>query len=302
MDRDGKNREVIATGIRGLDKIIGGIRETELGIIAATTNRGKSIMGVHLGFHAIKKNHGVIHFSTEMHKDQVSMRYDSRWSRMVHAKFKTYDFTSAEIKSMAARLKKARMRYDGLLKIVSMPVSSARLAQMKTMVDELRATMPNLGLIILDSADHIRGEGKYQEKRHESADVYWEVAGWATEEKLAIWATAQLGKQAADRVGQSEDIADAYDKARIADIVATLNKPKVKSRATPKIVVGDDVDDDDDENDVKTASTINGDLELQLAKYRDGVANVRVPLQTDLKRMLIRDRDEDVEPGMREAS
>jgi len=125
---------VIATGIRGLDKIIGGIRETELGIIAATTNRGKSIMGVHLGFHAIKKNHGVIHFSTEMHKDQVSMRYDSRWSRMVHAKFKTYDFTSAEIKSMAARLKKARMRYDGLLKIVSMPVSSARLAQMKTMV------------------------------------------------------------------------------------------------------------------------------------------------------------------------
>jgi len=84
--------------------------------------------------------------------------------------------------------------------------------------------------------------------------------------------------------------------------VATLNKPKVKSRATPKIVVGDDVDDDDDENDVKTASTINGDLELQLAKYRDGVANVRVPLQTDLKRMLIRDRDEDVEPGMREAS
>lgn len=293
--RDNPNEHpVIKTGIKGLDKIIMGIRLTEFGLLAATTNRGKSITGVHFGFHAINQKFGTAHFSTEMNVEQVAMRYDSRWSRLVHAKFKVFDFNTSELRTLARRLAKAKDKYKGLLKIISIPVTSARLPQMRRVVDELDEQVPGgIRLVILDSPDHIRGDTNQRERRHEIGDVFWDVAGWAAEDKRAIWGTTQLGKQAADRVGKSEDVADNYDKARIADIFLTLNRPVKKSRATPKVEIGEDEDEKGDAERVEKATGVGGDLELQLAKYRDGAADVRIPLHTDLKRMLIRDRDED---------
>lgn len=286
----------IKTGIKGLDKVVDGLRLTEQGIIAATTGRGKSILGCHLGFHAINHKHGVIDFRTEMSASQVAMRYDSRWSRFVHAKFKHFDFTKGELKALRSRLRKAAPRYSGLLRIVSIPVTTANLPKIKRVVEELRGEMPNVRMIILDSADHIRGTGgnSYKDFRFETTDVYWAIAGWAAEDDLAIWCTAQLTSAAAERVGKAEDVSEAYDKARICDLFATINRPKRKSRATPKIEIGDDDDDAADEKRVESVSVSgSGDLELFLSKYRDGLANITIPLSTDLKRMLIRDRDED---------
>lgn len=282
----------IPTGIKGLDKVIQGIRLKEFGLIGATTNRGKSVMAVHLGFHSIIHQYGVVHFSTEMHHSLVAMRYDSRWSRILHSKFKLFDFTRRELAALATRIKKARAKYAGLLRIVSMPVTAGRIQHMRRVVEELRDEMRNLKLVILDSADHIRAEAPQRERRHEIGDVFWELAGWAQEDDLALWATTQLAARAAGRVGTSEDVADNYDKARIAGIIATLNKPVSKSRATPKIAIGDDDDEDGDKKRVE-AKGLSTDLELFLSKYRDGAAEIRVPLQTDLKRMLIQDRDDD---------
>jgi replicative DNA helicase len=283
----------IRTGIKGLDNVIDGIRPTEMGIVAATTGRGKSIMGCHLGFHAINQDCGVIDFRTEMSASQVSMRYDSRWTRMVHSKFKRFDFTVDEIKAIKERLRKARARYDGLLRIVSIPVTTATLPKIKRTVDELRDEMRNVKMIILDSADHIRGDERYRDFRFETAGVYWDIAGWAVEDELPIWCTTQLGKQAADRIGKTEDAAEAYDKGRICDTFITINQPVHKSRATPKVEIGDDNDTEGDRARVQKLSVSGSDLVLFLSKYRDGVANLAIPLTTDLKRMLIQDRGDD---------
>jgi len=284
----------IKTGIKGLDRIVDGLRPTEMGIIAATTGRGKSIMACHLGFHAINQKCGVIDFRTEMSAPQVAMRYDSRWTRMVHSKFKHFDFTRSEIKAIGGRLEKARKRYDGLLRIVSIPVTTATLPKIKRVVEELRDEMRNVKMIILDSSDHIRGDSGYKDFRFETAGVYWEIAGWAAQDDLPIWCTAQLSAGAAERIGEVEDVSEAYDKGRICDMFITINRPKRKSRATPKVSIGEDDDEGADKARVQAVSvTGSGDLELRLSKYRDGLANVNIPLQTDLKRMLIQDREDD---------
>lgn len=283
----------IRTGIKGLDNVIDGHRPTEVGIVSATTGRGKSVMACHLGFHSIKQDCGVVDFRTEMSAAQVAMRYDSRWTRMVHSKFKHFEFTPDEIKVIKSRLVKARVRYDGLLRIVSIPVTTATLPKIRRKVDELRDEMRNVKLIILDSADHIRGDTSYRDFRFETAGVFWEIAGWAAEDELPIWCTVQLGKQAAERIGKAEDAAEAYDKSRICDTFISINQPKRKSRATPQYQIGDDGDDKADRERVQALSVSGSDLELYLSKYRDGLANLVIPLQTDLKRMLIRDRDPD---------
>lgn len=285
----------IKTGIKGLDKVTDGLRPTEMGIVASITNRGKSIFACHLGFHSINQGYGVVDFRTEMSCAQTAMRYDSRWTRMLHSKFKHFEFSDKEIKAIAYRLKKAKKRYKGLLRIISMPVTTATLPKMKRAVAEMRDEMENIGMIIIDSGDHVRGEDAgRRDFRFETAGVYWDIAGWAATDQLSIWVMTQLGKQAADRIGKSEDASEAYDKARIADQFVTINSPKRKSRATPKVMIGEDDDDSAAESRIKKSNTPgSGDLELFLAKYRDGVANIVIPLQTDLKRMLIQDRDDE---------
>lgn len=283
----------VATGIRGLDKLIDGLRPTELGIVASTTNRGKSIFAVQLGYWAINQGIGVVDFRTEMSAAQTAMRYDSRWTRILHSKFKHFEFRRKEIRVLDERLKKAKKKYKGLLRIVGMPVTTATLAKLKRAVTELRDDMRNVGLIIVDSGDHVRPEqSSSRDFRFETAEVYWGLAGWAATDRLPIWAMAQLSAKAVDRVGQTEDIAEAYDKGRIADILATLNQPTEKNRSTSKLMVGEG--SVEDEKMVQARIKQSGDstdLELNLAKHRDGVAKVIIPLETDLRRMLIQDRD-----------
>jgi hypothetical protein len=176
-----------------------------------------------------------------------------------------------------------------------MPVTTATLPKMKRAVDEMRDEMANIGLIIIDSGDHVRDEGgSRKDFRFETAGVYWDISGWAATDQLPIWVMTQLGKQAADRIGKSEDASEAYDKARISDLFVTINQPKRKSRATPKVMIGEDEDDEAAESRIKKANVVgSGDLELFLSKYRDGLANLVIPLQTDLKRMLIQDREDE---------
>lgn len=279
---------VIPTGLKKVDGIIDGIRQEELALIMATTGRGKSIVCVHLGYHALKrmKDIGIVHFSYEMSHEQVAMRYDSRWTGLLHRKFKVFDFTKNEIKAMSARLRKIRESWQNRLKIVSAPVRSKTLGQSRRLVDELQGNMDvPIKLVILDSPDHFLPERQYRDKRHEAADVYWGVKGWAEQDKLSVWASMQAGKQAADRIAKAEDASEAYEKTRIASIVMSLNAPSKKTRATPKVEVGEG--ELEDESEVVLTSAAR--LEMFLTKYRDGEGQIRIPLETDLARMLIKD-------------
>lgn len=281
---------VIMTGLKKLDGIIDGIRQEELGNLIATTGRGKSIMAVHFGYHALKKHRdiGIVHFSYEMNHLQVAMRYDSRWTGLLHRKFKVFDFTEDEIAAIVARLRKIKQQWKDRLKIVSAPVRSATLTQTRRMVAELQDTMEcPIKLVIMDSPDHLMPDRIYKDggKRHERADTYWGCKAWVEEDKLSMWATTQAGKQAADRIARAEDTSESYEVSRIASIVLSLNAPTKRTRATPKVEVGED--EEHDGNSIVLSSAAS--LELFLTKYRDGEGQIRIPLETDLARMLIKD-------------
>ena len=148
---------IIPTGFKKLDGIIEGIRQKEFGLVLGATGRGKSIVGVHLGYTAVKKitNIGVAHFNYEMYHAAVAMRYDARFTMMLHKKFKTFDFTEDEISAISSRLRKSYTKYNNRLKIISAPVRSATLTQSRRLVEELQGTMDvPIRLVILDSPDH----------------------------------------------------------------------------------------------------------------------------------------------------
>ncbi len=65
--------------------------------------------------------------------------------------------------------------------------------------------------------------------------------------------------------------------------MVTLNEPRKLSRATTVV----DADDDEEDEEAMAPTTRGTLLELYLAKYRDGVSKITIPLDAEFERMLI---------------
>lgn len=80
---DGQGLAGIPTGINGLDKLMGGIKNDDLLLIAGRTNEGKSQVGTFFAYHAWRffqlKNlpNPVVYISTEMPELEVAFRLDT---------------------------------------------------------------------------------------------------------------------------------------------------------------------------------------------------------------------------------
>lgn len=282
----------IPTGLRRLDGAISGMRAGELGLVVGTTGRGKSIFLGHLGYHAILSSYGVVHFSLEMPVHQVAARYDSRFTSLAHKKFKAFDFTMEELRLIDARLGKMRKALSGRLQIVSMPLRRCDIHAIRNAIEEVRSEMP-VHMIIVDSGDHMQSSTKWDSKRLEQAEVYWDLKTLAEEESLVIWSSTQAGREWESRTAGAEAVSESYDKARIADVILTLNAPK-DERSRSKGGSSDDVEDESAVSESKSR------MEVFLAKYRDGESKVRIPLDPDFTTMMIRESEEEEKDERRE--
>lgn len=287
--------KVIPTGLPRLDKALGGgIRKCEVGLIMGTTGRGKSILESNIVHAGISRKHGCASFAMEMPARQVASRHDSRWSALRYDQFKTFDFKPSELRELNARWEKARKAYANLLHIISMPVRSADIRTIRAALDDLKdehGFTPSF--IVLDSADHLNSTDTTLDSfRLQQADVYWRLKELAEEEGIAVWSTVHAGREWAVQTATAEATSESYDKARIADIIVTINDPNAKDTARRRKAVEVSTDDDEDEpSEVKGFSVEEGRraMELFLAKYRDGVSHLKIPLDCDFARMTIKE-------------
>lgn len=284
----------IPTGFKRIDKILGGgIEISEMGNIMAVTGQGKSIALINLAFAAVRRQHPSVIIGMEMPARQINQRLDSRWLRMPYIKFKIFEFTSSELRHIQQRLKKAHKRFKGMLRVVSTPIRSADIHVAKNILRDLKdddGFVPEL--VLLDSADHMMGPRgrRYENLRVEQTEIYWSVKGWAEEDGLAIWNSIHAGRAWAEKVAKAEAASETYDKARIADIIISLNQPKRKSRSTREI--SGDVDDDTAERISEREALISGKLmEAFIAKYRDGESKITVPLDVQFTKMYMDEAD-----------
>jgi len=297
--RDRKHRrehpeeyKVIPTGIRKLDGILGGgMHAPKVGLVMATTGVGKSIFLTNLGFNAILHGFHAVHFSLEMPAEPVATRYDSRFTKVMYDKYKGFDFTASELREIDERVAKHRERFKGHLKIISMPNRRADIGAIRNALDEARIDMPKIDIVLLDSGDHLRGMGKFESHRLEQAEVYWDMKTLSEEDDYVVWSSTHAGREWAKRTATAEASSESYDKSRIADLVFTINQPKdSKKIGTPKTkVLDDDEEATEIEEDEPEAADGKATLEGFLAKNRDGLSKVTIPLEADLSRMLIKE-------------
>lgn len=287
----------IKTGFKKLDGVIDGIQSGQLGLVIATTGMGKSITLNHLGYHGILQNYNVLHVSLEMGVQLVAMRYDSRFTGVLHKKFKLFGFDKDDLELIEAKLKKNKERFSNKLKIVSMPVRTCNLNNLRTLLEDVRQSGFEPDLMIVDSADHMVGIGRFESTRLEHAQIYWGLKGLAEEESLPIWTSTQAGKEWEEKtIHRTGAASESYDKERICDIGISLNDIPATSRASKVTVVKEGEDETVDaveESEVQIESALGKFMEMVLVKYRDGESRIKIPVEAEFSRMLIKDAEID---------
>lgn len=276
----------IPTGFRKLDTIMsGGIQLGELGLILGTTGKGKSITMTNVAFGAVKKGYKAVYFALEMPARQIAMRQDALWLGMPYKKFKEYDFTAAELRGIDTRLKKVKDKWGGLFEIISMPLRKCDINTITSTLEDLSQEGFKPDLVLIDSADHMKGIGRFESYRLQQAEVYWDLKSLAEEGGYAVWSTVQAGKEWAKKIATAEGTSESYDKARIADVVFSLNKPELETRST-KVYIDESGEEAEVEED--KSAFVKGDyMEIFLAKYRDGSSKMTIPVDADFSRMHI---------------
>lgn len=282
----------VATGFKKLDRIIRGVSPGELAMWMATTGVGKSIAMANILYNGAKDGKRGAVFSLEMPADQYAARLDARWLGMSYRKMKMYDFSSDELRAIDKRLAGAAKVFKNNVKILSMPLRAANVDWISSALDDLKAEDKfDPDFVIIDSGDHMQSKQKYDgQYRLQQAEIYWGLKGLALDRDIAIWSTTQAGKEWKGRRAGAEAASESYDKARIADLVISLNEPSKATRSTRS----DDDGDDEGESETAEPSTPMSSpdakmLEMLLAKYRDGESGILIPMEADFSKMLLHD-------------
>ncbi len=275
----------VPTGLPTIDGILsGGLEVCEMGLLLATTGVGKSIGLMNFGYTAVGRGIPTLYATLEMPALQIAQRFDSRWLGMDYNKIKTYDYKPSELREIDNRLKKARSHFGEKLRIVEMPLGACTIGSLREVLEDLAASESfRPKLILVDSGDHMRSEQKYESFRLSQSAVYWDLAALAGE-GYALWTSTHAGREYADAIATAEATGESYDKARIADLVLSLNTPAKKGRRTT--IDGDDDDDDEETVAVAGPYKLEGHyMEAYLGKYRDGVSRATVPLDAQFSHM-----------------
>ena len=236
-----------------------GIQVTEAATIAGLTSVGKSALTHEFGLNSLLEGLNVLHFPLENTKDQTAQRYDSRMTEVKYDTIKLYNFNKAELSSFEKTFEALSSSLKNDVVIKELHRDKTDILAISNEVELLKMEGFNVEFIIIDSCDIMAASSKFDSYRLDRASIYWDFKDYCKIKRIPGLTTTQLKVTAKWKRAGVEDLAEAYDKARILDIVYLVSQTKEEFK--------DNI------------------VDFTIGKNRDGVARIGVKLFKDLKRM-----------------
>jgi len=211
----------VATGFDDFDRLTAGLQPAELIIIAGRPAMGKTALALNMAQHAALSSdkHGVAIFSLEMAKEQLVLRMLCSQARVDSAKVRggflgDRDFERLAI--AAQQLGEAPIYIDDSpgLSVLEVRAKARRLK---------RDPNVNLGLVIIDYLQLMRGLGVTDSREQEISQISRSLKNLAKELHLPVVALSQLNRQVEQRSERRPLLADLRESGAIeqdADVVA----------------------------------------------------------------------------------
>ena len=127
-------------------------------------------------------------------------------------------------------------RYDGMdlgrLIIKEYPTGSCSSVTIRNHIEKLSLKGFVPSVVIIDYADIMRSTRNYDSLRHELKLIYEELRNMAMDLNIPIWTASQANRESASsEIVGLENMAEAYGKAMVADVVISLSR-RAQEKAT----------------------------------------------------------------------
>ncbi|MCC6445174.1 MAG: replicative DNA helicase [Armatimonadetes bacterium] len=213
----------VETGFTDLNYITSGLQPSDLVILAARPSMGKTSLAMGIGQHVGKQLPAAI-FSLEMSKEQLAMRMICSEARVDAHRLRTGYLTDDDFSKIARAVDQL---WDARIFIDDSPDCSVM--EMRAKCRRLKAEQGELGLIVVDYLQLIRGHTRSENRNTEITEIARSLKSMARELKVPVMALSQLSRAVERREDKHPMLSDLRESGSIeaeADVVMFIYRPK----------------------------------------------------------------------------
>ena len=223
----------VSTGLADLDKMLGGMQNSDLIILAGRPSMGKTALAINIAVNACKflnkdsvdgKNKKAVgFFSLEMSADQLAARILSMESSINATKFRTGQLSDMEWEAIAARSAEISKWPFFIDDTPALSIAAIR-TRTRRMIRK-----HNLGLIIVDYLQLVKAVdsrgGSVENRVQEISQITQGLKALAKEFNIPVMALSQLSRAVEQREDKRPQLSDLRESGSIeqdADVVAFI--------------------------------------------------------------------------------
>lgn len=256
----------ITTGYEALDTLLyhKGWGRKELTLFAGFAKVGKSTALGEFGIIASMHGYNVLYITLEVSDYILSERFDANISKTsVSDLISRRDAVKAEIESLRSSKK------TGELFVVCRNAMTFKPQDLVRILESLKAKGMIIDMVIVDYADLMIPNYRTGDSREDSKIIYTDLRSIGNDYNLAMLTASQTNRVGgSSETAKMEHLADNVEKARIADLVITINKTEEEAS--------------------------KGEARLFLTGSRNQAGNVSIRIQQDLDKMKFIERILDI--------
>lgn len=212
----------ITTGYPDIDKVLyhKGWGRKELSVIMGGAKAGKTTALLDFGISACGhiNRYNVLYITLEVSAKIISERLDSRISAHIMNELGT------NVHDVKDKVKKF-MANAGKFVIHEFPAGSMKASDLRRLLERYKAKGVVFDLVVVDYADIMCPERITDNSQENSKSVYVALRGLAMQEDIAILTATQTNRDGHKKVvATATDVAEDFNKIRIADIVISINR------------------------------------------------------------------------------
>ncbi|MDD2324612.1 MAG: replicative DNA helicase [Alphaproteobacteria bacterium] len=280
----------VTTGLRDLDRKLGGFQKSDLIILAGRPSMGKTALATNIAMNAAKafaettgkEGSAVAFFSLEMSSEQLSTRLLGDYSsvpsdKIRRGEIKQEDFT--KFVEASKLLSRAPLYIDD--------TPGLSVASLRTRARRLKRLVPTLGMVVIDYLQLLHGSSKNGDNRvQEVSEITRGLKGLAKELELPVVALSQLSRAVESREDKHPQLSDLRESGSIeqdADVVMFVYREEyyhARSEPTRRADEGEDKFNQRYQHWMERGEEVRNVAEVLIAKQRHGPIGT-VPLHFD---------------------
>ncbi|MFA6280361.1 MAG: replicative DNA helicase [Bdellovibrionales bacterium] len=280
----------VTTGLRDMDRKLGGFQKSDLIILAGRPSMGKTALATNIAINAAKAHHdssgkegsAVAFFSLEMSSEQLSTRLLGDYSSVPSDKIRRGEIKQDDFNKF---LEATKFLSRAPLYIDDTP--GLTVAALRTRARRLKRLVPALGLIVIDYLQLLHGMAKGSDNRvQEVSEITRGLKGLAKELEVPVLALSQLSRAVESREDKHPQLSDLRESGSIeqdADVVMFVYREEyyhARSEPARRADEGEEKFNTRYQRWMERGEEVRNIAEVLIAKQRHGPIGT-VPLHFD---------------------